>query len=198
VLLEKGVDMYDKYRDGSAFYLVFYHSKQKCEANSVDPKMIKLFLEFGADVNRFCGFNETALHMAAYTGCLVCLTLLLNNGADPNLNRGNRNSPLQYIRDSIECMQTLLYKGADPNLVPLANNFFAGESQSDEIKVLKATTLICGGADYAENIDFKNPKNKAFILDVVKRMGGDEGIREMRRKFELNRPGCGVKSAEKK
>ena len=193
-LLNAGADMYAEGLYGSAFHSVFNHSEIKCEAVGFYQQIIELLLEFGADVNKFCDNNKkvSALHTAAHTGCLICVNFLLDHGADPNLRGENGILPLQEIKYALGCMEALLHKGADPNRVglngntPLMDNYPKIGYQMVQLVVCRADILICGGADYTKDLDFQYPEYKAFMRAVVTGLGGDDGIKEERRKFALN------------
>lgn len=64
-------------------------------------------------------FGCTALMLAAQKGCLDCLTLLLENGANPNIKHPLwGNTALHYAGggDYLACFNKLLKNGADPNI----------------------------------------------------------------------------------
>ena len=50
-----------------------------------DKRMVQLLLQYGCDVNAQDSTGETALHNAGERGCLASASVLLENGADPNI-----------------------------------------------------------------------------------------------------------------
>lgn len=103
------------------------------------PNCIKTLLNYGHDINSentngcrfsckcFNGYEQpdyhfdrwggTPLHYAAKHGHYDCIKLLIDNGADVNVE-SNENTPLQYALyyNHIECIIILIKNGADPNV----------------------------------------------------------------------------------
>ena len=65
------------------------------EAN---PKVAQLLIEFGADVNARDSAKYTALHMAAWTGNLKGVEMLLKYGANRNLKTYLNETPMQVAK----------------------------------------------------------------------------------------------------
>lgn len=105
-------------------------------ANNQRADMIKLLLEHGADPNlrsfptlykRFVTAEPraqyrpqggmSALHFAGREGCVECMQLLLQGGADPNLGDYKAVTPLIIALDNMhfDTAKVLVENGADPN-----------------------------------------------------------------------------------
>lgn len=90
------------------------------------PKLVRLFLDKGADVNYQGGVYGNALHAAVFSGSLETVKLLVERGAEVNNRRGRSPSgtPLQCacIQGREEIARYLLQNNAKPN-VPLCGEF---------------------------------------------------------------------------
>ena len=62
--------------------------------------------------------NETPLYTACQNGHDVCVSLLLQHGADPNIANKDNDTPLLVAccYDHKICVSLLLQHGADPNI----------------------------------------------------------------------------------
>ena len=79
--------------------------------------IIKLLLDYGADINKPDKFGETRLHSAARSGAKNVVQLLLDRGADPNLAGGHGETPLHNCAQQgyLGVVKLLLDKGGDIN-----------------------------------------------------------------------------------
>ena len=64
--------------------------------------VVRLLLEFGADVNRLDDFNRDALKHAAYNGAFINIPLLLDFNADPYTKDEFGNTVLDIVNDQME------------------------------------------------------------------------------------------------
>ena len=115
-LLEKGVDVnYQRENDGwTALIRASYFSY----SNNFRIDIIRLLIEYGANVNLQDKDGYTALVFASYNGHTEAVKLLLANGADPDLQDNNRRTALMYASHNghIEIVKLLLAAGAKVNL----------------------------------------------------------------------------------
>ncbi len=93
---------------------------------SRDPRLVKAFLEAGADPNHGCA--PSLLHRAADNGATEAVDLLLRAGADPNI-RGGGPALQRAVRNGYDRMGALLVKagarddGLDGSLLVWASYF---------------------------------------------------------------------------
>src|ERR1700761_8677996 len=82
------------------------------------PKVTRLLLDEGADVNIQGGEYGSALQVASSSGHVEIVKLLLDNGADVNIQGGHFGSALQAASRSghLEIVRLLLDNGADVNI----------------------------------------------------------------------------------
>jgi len=76
------------------------------------PRLIEVLLAAGVAMDARDQAGNTALHWAAGFGCVACVPLLLNAGADPVARRLDGGTPLH--RAAPEAATLLLAAGADP------------------------------------------------------------------------------------
>jgi ankyrin repeat protein len=134
------------------------------EARDID--MVELLIAHGADVNLPKeGSNETALHVAAWRASPEIITLLLENGADPDLPNTSgarpQSFPLHYAvgSGSLTVLEALLDGGANANVLngqghtPIVSIYTLRYSSvspqrfSNEKTTSIVTALLEGGAD---------------------------------------------------
>lgn len=105
LLLDSGASIED---DSSVFHVAAMRGKTEAAA------VIKLLLEWGADIGALDEYEETALHIAAESNYIHIAQLLLDNGAD--INAGPIKPIIKALRkDRNMMLEFLLEKGADPN-----------------------------------------------------------------------------------
>lgn len=88
----------------------------------IDPKITKLLIAQGADVNAAANGGGTALQVAAYRGNLAVARLLLDAGADINAANCYHGGPLPcaILHRQTKMVDFLLKRGADPRQQPEA------------------------------------------------------------------------------
>ncbi|XP_013384855.1 ankyrin repeat and protein kinase domain-containing protein 1-like [Lingula anatina] len=83
-------------------------------------RLTNLLRDGTLDVNKIdlLGGACTPLHMAAQHGATQCVQLLLQHGADPNIQDWRGRTPLHWAVElgATQCVQLLLQHGADPNI----------------------------------------------------------------------------------
>ncbi|KAF0701578.1 Aste57867_7988 [Aphanomyces stellatus] len=81
------------------------------------PQVVKVLLQFKADVNLLDQSGDSPLTLAAYNKEVEISRLLLANGANPNVPDKDGKSPLQWAaqQQSIDIMTLLLARGANVN-----------------------------------------------------------------------------------
>ena len=81
------------------------------------PELVRLLLDYGADINVCTNFGETPLHGAILAHHLSMVTLLLDNGADINASLAHGQTPLRLavIRSYADIVELLLTRGAQAN-----------------------------------------------------------------------------------
>ena len=109
-------------------------------APNADPRIAKLLIQYGADVNMAAEHRGTALHIAAYRGNLVVARLLLKAGADVNQANDFHGGPLTcaLVHRQATMVAFLLKHGADPKAQPEALGLAAWEGMLQTVKRLLA------------------------------------------------------------
>ncbi len=81
------------------------------------PELVRLLLDFGADINICTSTGETPLHGAIAAHHLSMVTLLLDNGADINASLAHGQTPLRLavIKGFADIVELLLARGAQAN-----------------------------------------------------------------------------------
>jgi ankyrin repeat protein len=107
---------------------------------SIDPKITKLLIAHGADVNATATAGRTALHIAAYRGNLAVAKQLLDAGADINAANCDHGGPLAcaILHRQTKMVDFLLKRGADPRQQPEAFSLAAWEGLLPTVRKLLA------------------------------------------------------------
>jgi ankyrin repeat protein len=84
-------------------------------AASGDIRMVRFFLEIGADVNAKNKDGKTALMLASDKGNLEAVKLLLDKGAEVNAKNKDGKTAL-LVASNLEVAKLLLDKGGDVNV----------------------------------------------------------------------------------
>ena len=81
------------------------------------PELVKLLLDYGADINARTSSGETPLHGAVAAHHLSMVTLLLDNGADINASLASGQTPLRLavIKGYADIAELLLARRAQVN-----------------------------------------------------------------------------------
>lgn len=88
----------------------------------INPLIIELFLEYGADVNSPAPNGSFPLHYAVQNKCLDTITVLLHAGADINQKGEGDHTPLYFAcnlkieNSDLSVIELLLHNGANPNI----------------------------------------------------------------------------------
>ena len=138
-----------------------------------DLNKIRLCIAAGADVNITDNYDDTALMVAAFSGCTEMAKLLISAGAD--VNAKNNNCKTALIRAAFsgctEMVKLLLAAGADIN----------GKDNNGETALIWAASsgckkmvrlLIDAGAD----VNIKNNYNGSTVLMMAARDGYTETL----------------------
>ena len=132
-------------------------------------EIFSMLLEKGAEVNsRSMGDGCTPLHIAADTGQVEIMTILLERGANFEVKDDQRRSPLCIAveRSNVEAVRVLLEKGANPNAAAKAGwSLLHSAVFSGNIKIVRL--LIEKGADVEQR----------KLLDDLRRLLGDEELK---------------------
>lgn len=102
----------------------------QCMNKTVSPRLVELILKSGADANSKNGEGTTALFQAIQANRVDLMTVLLDNGADPNLP--GPKHPLWPSTYKPKALQLMLSRGADckktPGIMELASSLKKLES----------------------------------------------------------------------
>ena len=151
--LQKGADV--NTRDSNGLTPLCLAVKAK------NVEMVKLFLAYGADVNKSSNLTEMSpLTYAIQHGCIELVDLLLDHGAFFNYRDGEGRIPLHLAieRQDLLTVNTLLYRGADVHThsnrsVSTALGIAIERKSIDIVK-----TLVRHGSDIEQLVSIKNPK----------------------------------------
>ncbi|KAJ4817345.1 hypothetical protein LUZ62_029911 [Rhynchospora pubera] len=107
LLISKGVDVESQSDAGTPLIWAAGHDQ---------PESVKLLLKHNAKANSETDDGITPLLSAVAAGSIQCLQLLIEPGANPNINAGGA-TPLHVAADvgNVEVIRCLLNAGADPN-----------------------------------------------------------------------------------
>jgi len=141
VLLKAGADINEKAPSGTSLLMV--------SAYAGLPDRVAFLLRHGADPHyRHPRHGATALMDACILGKVENARLLLDAGADPNVQTEVGNSALSIAtrEDHEDLVRLLLERGADPNLSSGRNSSLLGLAVQEKNKTIVAQ-LLAAGAD---------------------------------------------------
>ena len=109
VLLQAGADVNVQAKDDTPLM---------CSAFYGHFEVVKLFLTFGAEVNKKNSKQDTPIMFAAMSGHNEIVKLLLESGADANMENNNGNTPLVLaaMHGRVEIVKLLLKSDANGNM----------------------------------------------------------------------------------
>jgi ankyrin repeat protein len=160
-----------------------------------DEAILKLLLQYGANINEKDSANETPLHIAILFGRNKHVSMLVDNGVDVNVKGVNGMTPVAYVMESkvsensISMLQKLIDGGADLNIKDIENQ----ESPLDDAvyygKPEFVRILLENGADpnirdrFGETPIFEVCKLKldtgTQIIDLLLDYGADINARDL-------------------
>jgi|SaaInlStandDraft_5_1057022.scaffolds.fasta_scaffold20989_1 ankyrin repeat protein len=107
----------------------------KCTDNHL--KILRLLIQYGANIDRKGGDGTAAISNASYWGCKDNVKFLIKSGADVNTVKNNNWTPLMSASSngSIEIVKLLLEAGADAKYGYINKPFYG-------IKPKKKTTTV--------------------------------------------------------
>eukprot|EP01089_Gocevia_fonbrunei_P012750 TRINITY_DN30_c0_g1_i1.p1 TRINITY_DN30_c0_g1~~TRINITY_DN30_c0_g1_i1.p1 ORF type:complete len:166 (-),score=54.01 TRINITY_DN30_c0_g1_i1:102-599(-) len=92
------------------------------------------------------GLGNTALHYSAHHGYPETLKLLLDAGANPNVQNGAGDTPLHkaLVKDSVPCIELLVSNGSNPRLENKEKKTATHVARSGKAKELvkKCSTVV--------------------------------------------------------
>ncbi len=163
VLLENGADV----NSSGAMTPVLYGAVESGHQDAV------LFaMSAGAALDAVHGVTgNTALHLAASSGEVDIVRILLNGGVNPNLVSFSGSTPLSLacVSGDDEVVELLLAAGADPNL-------FGGNASSALYLVAPYPDLVERLLEVGADPSYVHPLNGLSVLHAAARAGNDESI----------------------
>ena len=106
----------------------------QCMNKTVSPKLVELLLKSGANPNNKNGEGATALFQAILANRVDLVTVLLDNGADPNLP--GPKHPLWPSTYKPKVLELLLQRGADHKKAPGIMELAASLKKIESISIL--------------------------------------------------------------
>ena len=138
------------------------------ELNQADG--VRAMLEFGADVYRRNSWGDTALHLAARSGCAESVRLLLDAGVPPDIKSSRGVTPFFYAFShlQVECAQLLLERGADANVTDMkglkAWQHIRAKWHRKTEKVLPCLRLL---EKYGATLNPEDQKAREILCDAI-------------------------------
>lgn len=128
----------------------------------VDPRITKLLIAHGADVNAVATHGRRALHVAAYRGNLAVARLLLAAGADINAANDHHGGPLAcaILHRQSKMAEYLLKRGVDPSKQPEALGLAAWEGMLQTVRKLLAAGFDPNSRAWKGRTPLKHARNR--------------------------------------
>ncbi len=159
LLLEQGANP-NTYFDGQ--YCLHYACLSK------NLLLVKLLLNFGADINKKDDYEDTPLHIAIKQIHNDLVKLLLFRKANPNAQTSYNTTPLHIAvkNQDHETIQDLLHYKADPHIKDLnGNNALYIACQYNATPIIKL--LIKNGVTFGKNLDLIERIEMALCADTT-------------------------------
>jgi ankyrin repeat protein len=124
LLLEHGADVNYVDSSGRGVFVVLAQSVGPREGNSY-VKIVKKLSEYGAQLDRADGNQQTALHYSVMAKNYQLSEVLLTAGADPNATNAWGAAPVHHViaaESDLEFLELLLKHGASTTLVDRNGN----------------------------------------------------------------------------
>lgn len=119
-LIEDGEDINKKDADGwtALHYAVLWYDEEELEESFIDPEIVKMLLDHGADPNIKTEAGEIVLPSIASEGDSELLDKMIEQGADVNLQDEYGETALfnAVYNEDAEMVEKLLENGADPHI----------------------------------------------------------------------------------
>lgn len=98
------------------------HLASKRKTGNDDVEVIRILLQYGANVNQVDDSGYSATHKAAALNNTQALTLLINSGADLNMRSEKGYTPIHtaIYGEAESCVRILLARGASINCINVA------------------------------------------------------------------------------
>lgn len=106
----------------------------QCMNKTVSPRLVELLLKAGADANAKNGEGATALFQAIQANRVDLMTILLDNGANPNLP--GPKHPLWPSTYKPKALQLMLSRGADSKKTPGIMELASSLKKLESIEIL--------------------------------------------------------------
>jgi len=116
LLISKGADVNRFGKDASEFAPLEYTPLTEAIRNN-DMEMIKMFIEYGADLHKTTSLGESYLHVAAFLNKTEIAEYFIDMGMEVNIKKNGNLTPLHIaaVTGNREVAELLIEKGADLN-----------------------------------------------------------------------------------
>ena len=129
---------------------------------NVDPRITKVLIAHGADVNATATAGHTALHVAAYRGNIAVAKLLLDAGADVDAANGDHGGPLAcaILHRQSRMADFLLKRGADPRKQTEALGLAAWQGMLQTVRKLLAAGFDPNSREWQGRTPLHHARNR--------------------------------------